>query len=71
MIGPWFVMQVHERSGNLQTALALFSEAVLISPENALVRYHRAKIHIAMKRYAVRPRSHSDWKPGVLNHTIL
>ena len=34
-------------------ALELFNRAILYSPENALVRYHRAKILIAMKRYTV------------------
>lgn len=45
--------QVHERSGNPEAALALFDEAIRMSPENALVRYHRAKVLISMKRYAV------------------
>ena len=45
--------QVHERSGNPEAALALFDEAIRMSPENALVRYHRAKVLIFMKRYAV------------------
>jgi anaphase-promoting complex subunit 3 len=35
-------------------ALALFDEAVKLSPENALVRYRRAKMLISMKQYEVR-----------------
>ncbi|KAL4251628.1 Tetratricopeptide-like helical domain superfamily protein [Abortiporus biennis] len=46
------VGMIQERTGNLQGALGLFDQAVRISPENALVRYHRAKIYIAMKRYS-------------------
>ncbi|RDX48353.1 protein prenylyltransferase [Lentinus brumalis] len=42
---------VRERYGELDKALELFSSAIEYSPENALVRYHRAKILIAMKRY--------------------
>lgn len=34
-------------------ALELFHRAIQFSPENALVRYHRAKILIALKRYTV------------------
>ncbi|KAH8107198.1 protein prenylyltransferase [Cristinia sonorae] len=45
------VGMVHERSGNPDAALALFDEAIRMSPDNALVRYHRAKVLISMKRY--------------------
>lgn len=34
-------------------ALELFNRAIQFSPENALVRYHRAKILIALRRYTV------------------
>ncbi|THH33983.1 hypothetical protein EUX98_g338 [Antrodiella citrinella] len=47
------VGMVHERSGNSEAALALFDEAIRMSPDNALVRYHRAKVLISMKRYPV------------------
>jgi len=40
-----------ERRGDREGALALFNEAVKLSPENALVRYRRAKLLISMKRY--------------------
>ncbi|KAL0947081.1 hypothetical protein HGRIS_013222 [Hohenbuehelia grisea] len=40
-----------ERRGDQDSALALFDEAVRLSPDNALVRYRRAKILISMKRY--------------------
>ncbi|KAI0041541.1 TPR-like protein [Auriscalpium vulgare] len=40
-----------ERRADRRGALALFDEAVRLSPENALVRYRRAKLLIAMKRY--------------------
>lgn len=42
---------VRERYGEYDKALELFDKAIEFSPENALVRYHRAKILIAMKRY--------------------
>ena len=47
-------VQVQERYGNLDEALKLFNEAVRLSAENALVRYHRAKVLIAKKQYRVR-----------------
>ncbi|KAK0197270.1 hypothetical protein F5146DRAFT_1014772 [Armillaria mellea] len=40
-----------ERRGDRKTALQIFNEAIDISPENALVRYRRAKILISMKKY--------------------
>jgi len=40
-----------ERRGDRDAALALFDRAVDLAPENALVRYRRAKIHISMKKY--------------------
>lgn len=45
------VGMVKERQGNLEAALDLFNEAVRLSQDNALVRYHRAKVLIAMKKY--------------------
>ncbi|OSD02868.1 protein prenylyltransferase [Trametes coccinea BRFM310] len=45
------VGMVQERYQNYEEALRLFNQAIQFSPENALVRYHRAKILIAMKRY--------------------
>jgi len=43
-----------ERRGDRDSALALFDEAIRLSPDNALARYRRAKILIAMKKYQVR-----------------
>ncbi|KAJ8597890.1 TPR-like protein [Rhizopogon salebrosus TDB-379] len=40
-----------ERRGDKVAAHALFDQAVRVAPDNALVRYRRAKILIAMKRY--------------------
>ena len=40
-----------ERRGDKDKALGLFNEAVGIAPDNALVRYRRAKIYISMERY--------------------
>jgi len=45
--------QVVERRGDRDGALALFNEAVRICPTNALVRYRRAKISIATRKYLV------------------
>ncbi|KAA1471266.1 TPR-like protein [Dentipellis sp. KUC8613] len=45
------VGMVVERRGDRAGALALFNEAVKLSPDNALVRYRRAKMLISMKRY--------------------
>lgn len=42
-----------ERRGDRVAALALFDEAVRIAPENALVRYRRAKIYISIGKYKV------------------
>ncbi|OBZ75111.1 Protein bimA [Grifola frondosa] len=47
------VAMVSERYGLPEKALELFDKAVRLSPENALVRYHRAKILISLKRYAL------------------
>ena len=46
-----------ERRGDREAALALFKEAVRIAPDNALVRYRRAKIHISMRKYKVSQRA--------------
>jgi len=40
-----------ERRGLREEAFNLFKEAVRLSPDNALVRYRRAKILISMQRY--------------------
>jgi len=45
------VGMVTERAGDRDKALELFNEAVRISPDNALVRYRRAKILILLRRY--------------------
>ncbi|KAL1947637.1 hypothetical protein VTO73DRAFT_13361 [Trametes versicolor] len=45
------VGMVRERYMKYDEALELFHRAIQFSPENALVRYHRAKILIALKRY--------------------
>ncbi|KAH9934878.1 protein prenylyltransferase [Fomitopsis serialis] len=45
------VGMVTERAGDRDKALDLFNEAVRISPDNALVRYRRAKILILLRRY--------------------
>lgn len=40
-----------ERRGGREEAFGLFNQAVQLSPDNALVRYRRAKILISMKDY--------------------
>jgi len=45
------VGMVQERSGNPEAALSLYDEAIRISPDNALVRYHRAKVLISIRKY--------------------
>ncbi|KAF9009424.1 hypothetical protein BDQ17DRAFT_1397732 [Cyathus striatus] len=40
-----------ERRGERENALALFDEAVKLAPDNALVRYRRAKILVALRKY--------------------
>ena len=52
-----FFSQAVERRRDREAALALFNEAVQLAPENALVRYRRAKILISMRKYHV---SHND-----------
>lgn len=47
------VRQAVERRGDRDEAFALFNQAVHLAPDNALVRYRRAKILIAMKDYNV------------------
>ena len=54
MNDPLYTTQVQERYGKLDEALRLFDQAVHLSKENALVRYHRAKVLIAKKQYKVR-----------------
>ena len=48
-----FPSQAVEKRGDRDEALAIFDGAVRLSPDNALTRYRRAKILIAMKRYEV------------------
>ncbi|KAF9050654.1 TPR-like protein [Hymenopellis radicata] len=45
------VGMVLERKGDRSAAIAIFDEAIGIAPENALVRYRRAKILISMRKY--------------------
>ncbi|KIP04754.1 hypothetical protein PHLGIDRAFT_109148 [Phlebiopsis gigantea 11061_1 CR5-6] len=45
------VGMVKERQGKLDAALGYFNRAVQLSEDNALVRYHRAKVLISMKKY--------------------
>lgn len=40
-----------DRRGDRDAALALFDEAVRLAPDNALVRYRRAKILVSMRKY--------------------
>ncbi|KAG5647154.1 hypothetical protein DXG03_001109 [Asterophora parasitica] len=40
-----------ERRGDRAAALALFNDAVKLAPDNALVRYRRAKILVSMRKY--------------------
>ncbi|KAF5387124.1 hypothetical protein D9615_001841 [Tricholomella constricta] len=40
-----------ERRGDRNAALALFNDAVKLAPDNALVRYRRAKILVSMRKY--------------------
>ncbi len=42
-----------EKRGLKEEAFNLYKEAVRISPDNALVRYRRAKILISLQRYQV------------------
>lgn len=51
-------MKAVERRGAAEEALALFDKAVQICPDNALVRYRRAKLLMSMKRYEVRKIRH-------------
>ena len=46
--------QAVERRGDREGALELFDRAVRLAPENALVRYRRAKILVTMRKYGVR-----------------
>ena len=49
----FIISQAVERRRDREAALALFNEAVQLAPENALVRYRRAKILISMRKYQV------------------
>jgi predicted Zn-dependent protease len=51
-------IQTVERRGDKATAYTLFDQAVRLAPDNALVRYRRAKMLISMKRYKV------SWRLG-------
>lgn len=46
-------IQVRERQGHVDDALSLFDVALVTSPNNALVRYRRAKIMVQRGNYAV------------------
>jgi anaphase-promoting complex subunit 3 len=46
--------QAVERREDREGALELFDRAVRLAPENALVRYRRAKILVFMRKYEVR-----------------
>lgn len=48
------ISQAVERRGDREGALELFDRAVRLAPENALVRYRRAKILVSMRKYGVR-----------------
>lgn len=45
--------QTLERRKQLDTALKYYNKAIEVSPENALVRYRRAKMMVSMRRYNV------------------
>lgn len=51
--GSLRLSQAVERRGDRQAALELFDRAVRLAPENALVRYRRAKILVSMRKYQV------------------
>jgi anaphase-promoting complex subunit 3 len=56
LTAPWFffvIWQAVERGGDRHAALSLFDEAVELAPDNALVRYRRAKILASMRIYEV------------------
>jgi len=46
-------MQTLERRGELNSALSYYNKAIEVCPENALVRYRRAKMMVSMRRYDV------------------
>jgi predicted Zn-dependent protease len=45
--------QAFQRRGDRSGALVMFDDALRRAPDNALVRYHRAKLFIGMKQYQV------------------
>jgi anaphase-promoting complex subunit 3 len=49
-------VQAFQRRGDPSGALVMFDDAIRRAPDNALVRYHRAKLFISMKAYQVRGR---------------
>lgn len=51
--GALRISQAVERRGDREGALELFDKAVRLAPENALVRYRRAKILVSMRKYGV------------------
>ena len=59
--------------GDGQAALSKFNKAISLSADNALVRYHRAKVLIALKKYSVRVYCSvgfpSEFIGGMLNDT--
>jgi anaphase-promoting complex subunit 3 len=48
-----FYSQTLERRKQLDTALSYYNKAIEVSPENALVRYRRAKMMVSMRKYNV------------------
>lgn len=47
------LLETLERRGDEDGAYKLYDDAVRLSPDNALVRYRRAKMLISAKKYAV------------------
>ena len=46
-------VQTMERTGQSTEALRYYNKAIEVSPENALVRYRRAKMMMELKKYEV------------------
>jgi tetratricopeptide (TPR) repeat protein len=47
--------QAVQRRGDNASAMSFFNDAIRLVPDNALVRYHRAKLYISMRQYKVCP----------------
>lgn len=56
LVAVWLtcVSQTVERRGDKVAAYSLYDQAAHLAPDNALVRYRRAKMLISMRRYKVR-----------------